>query len=207
MSGLLHQYLCRFIDLSPDELSFIEHYAEIRHFDKKMRLLSVGDQEGYINFVVKGVLKKYFYRNRNEEIITQIAKEGDLICSSVSFLSGVPSEYAIETFEPVSVISFSKKSIEQIYKKSYRMERLGRLIIMDWFLQKEDWEHDRIRLSPKQRFISLLTGSPDLLMRVPQKSLASYLNIKPETFSRYKHLLSQRAKPSVAHQNKVVVHQ
>ena len=192
MSELLHQYLRRFIDLSEEDLSVIEQFAELRHFDKKVQLVHIGEPEPYVNFVLKGVLKKYFYHGRYEEIITQIAKEGDVISSSVSFLSGAPSEYAVETFGPASVVSFSKASIDQIYSRNYTMERLGRLIITDWFLRKEYWEYARIRLSPKQRFISFITGNPDLLTRVPQKSLASYLNIKPETFSRYKHLLTQK---------------
>ena len=192
MSDLIQQYLSRFIELSYDELSLIKELGELRHFDKNVRLVQIGEPELYINFILKGVLKKFFYRKRNEEIITQIAKEGDLISSSVAFLSGAPSEYAVETFEPSSVISFSRKNIEQLYHNNYKMERLGRLIITDWFLQKEYWEYARIRLSPKQRFLDFMSGNPDLLMRIPQKSLASYLNIKPETFSRYKHLLTQK---------------
>jgi hypothetical protein len=66
---------------------------------------------------------------------------------------------------------------------------MGRLIIIDWLLQKEYWENERIKQVPKERFINFITSNPDLLIRVPQKYLASYLNIKPETFSRYKHLL------------------
>ena len=192
MKDLLYQYLRRFINLSQEELSFIQQYAELRHFDKKVRLINIGEQEMYANFVVKGVLKKFFYNNRHEEVITQIAKEGELISSSVSFLSGSKSEYTIEAFEPVTVISYSRENIERIYSSNYRMERLGRLVIMDWFLQKEHWEYIRIKLDPKQRFLFFISNNPDLLLRVPQKSLASYLNIKPETFSRYKHLLAQK---------------
>lgn len=200
MKDLLYQYLCRFIDLSQEELFYIEQFAELRHFEKKVRLINIGEPEVYTNFVVKGVLKKFFYNSRREEIITQIAREGDLISSSVAFLSSSPSDYAIETFEPVSVISFSRDNIERIYGSNYKMERLGRLVITDWFLQKEHWEYNRIKLTPKQRFLAFVSNNPDLLLRVPQKSLASYLNIKPETFSRYKHLLVQ--KPSLSHLHK-----
>ena len=192
MDGLLHAYLHRFMDVSEEEVSFIERYAEVRHFDKKVRLIDIGEPERYLNFVVKGVLKKFFFDRRQEEVITQIAKEGELICSSVSFLAGGASVYAIETIEPATVITFSKDGIEAIYRYSYRMERLGRLIVTDWFIRKEQWELIRLQLSPKQRFLSFITANPNLLIRVPQKSLASYLNIKPETFSRYKHLLTQK---------------
>lgn len=205
MKDLLFQYLRRFVHLSLEELSGLEQYAELRHFDKRIRLINIGEPEAYINFVVKGVLKKFFYGSRNKEIITQIAREGDLISSSVAFLSGSLSDYAVETFEPVSVVSFSRENLERIYKSNPKMERLGRLVITDWFLQKEHWEYNRIKLSPKQRFLSFVSNNPDLLLRVPQKSLASYLNIKPETFSRYKHLLAQKSSHSHLQKNKTVV--
>jgi len=69
------------------------------------------------------------------------------------------------------------------------MNRLGRLITLDWLLQKEIWEHERLRHEPRDRFIRFMNENSELVQRVQQKYLASYLNMKPETFSRYKHLL------------------
>jgi hypothetical protein len=48
---------------------------------------------------------------------------------------------------------------------------------------------DNIRYTTKERFISFMQQNPDLVLRVPQKYLASYLEIQPETFSRLKHLM------------------
>jgi hypothetical protein len=49
-------------------------------------------------------------------------------------------------------------------------------------------------MSPRERFLNFVTKNPELMQRVPQKYLASYLNIKPETFSRFKHLLRNHTK-------------
>jgi len=69
---------------------------------------------------------------------------------------------------------------------------MSRLIITELFLQKEYWELERIRYTTKERFVRFMAENPDLFQRVPQKYLASYLNIKPETFSRLKHLLRNK---------------
>jgi CRP-like cAMP-binding protein len=183
-----YRYLVRFVDISNEEFALLSKFVEVRHLNKKVKLVNIGEKEKYINFVVKGLIRKFFYRQK-EEVITQIAKEGELICSSVSFLSGLNSEYVVETIEPTTVLSISTENVETIYAMGYKMERMGRLIIIDWLLQKEYWENERIKQVPKERFINFITSNPDLLIRVPQKYLASYLNIKPETFSRYKHLL------------------
>jgi hypothetical protein len=69
------------------------------------------------------------------------------------------------------------------------MERLGRLVITEQFLSWEGFDYDRLRLSSSERFVNFIRSNADLLQRIPQKYLASYLNMKPETFSRLKHLV------------------
>ncbi|MEJ7739140.1 MAG: cyclic nucleotide-binding domain-containing protein [Chitinophagaceae bacterium] len=190
----LYKYLLGFINITPEEWASINQFLEIRHFNKHVKLINIGEYERYVNFVNKGLVRKYFYRNQ-EEVITQIAKEGELICSSVSFLSAAVSDYVVETIEPTTVLSISRENMEKLYDMGSRMERMGRLVIIDWLIQKEYWENARIKQLPKERFLRFVSEKPDLLIRVPQKYLASYLNVKAETFSRYKRLLLLRPAP------------
>lgn len=185
------KYLSKFVDISPAEFSVLEPLLEVRHYDKKVKLIDIGEQEGYLNFVVKGLARKYFYKGR-DEVITQIAKEGDLISSSVSFLSSTPSTYVVDTIEPTIFISLSKQSIEELYSVHTKWQRAGRLITTDLLIQKENWDLDRLKYTTKERFVRFVTSNGDLFQRVPQKYLASYLNIQPETFSRLKHFLRKR---------------
>jgi CRP-like cAMP-binding protein len=184
----LREYLFRYMEVTDDEFEFVTSFAEVRTYDKKVKLIDQGDVENYFNFIVKGLARKYFYRD-DEEIITQLAKEGEIISSLVSFLSGEKSLYVVETIEPTTFLSFSKESIEELYQADKKWQRLGRLIITDLFLQKETWELERILYSTQERFVRFVSTNSNLFQRVPQKFLASYLNIQPETFSRLKHLL------------------
>src|SRR5688572_33002330 len=124
------KYLSKYVEISPAEFSILEPLLEVRNYDKKVKLIEIGEQETYLNFVVKGLARKYFYKGR-EEIITQIAKEGDLISSSVSFLSNSPSGYVVETIEPTIFVSVSKQSLEYLYSSDPRWQRAGRLITTD----------------------------------------------------------------------------
>lgn len=184
----LYQYLYRYTNLSRERFDDLRPYLEIRHFGKNVALVETGEVDNYINFVTEGLIRKFFYRHR-EEVITQLAKENELICSSVSFLTGQPSAYVVETIEPSTTISISRENMEKIYEMGSDMERMGKLVTMDWLLQKEYWVNDRITLTPRKRFVKFMNENADLIKRVPQKFLASYLNMKPETFSRYKHYL------------------
>lgn len=188
MVTLLRKYLSQFVNLSEEEWDVLTNEVEVVSYDKKVRLTDIGDVEMNLHFIVKGLARKYFYKGK-DEIITQLAREGELICSSVSFFSGKPSGYIVETIEPTTFYSLHKEKLEAMYKRFPNMEKMSRLIITELFLQKEYWELERIRYTTKERFVRFMGENPDLFQRVPQKYLASYLNIKPETFSRLKHLL------------------
>lgn len=199
MLNMLDKYIGRFLTLTPEELSVLTKVMEVRSYDKKVRLVEPGQTEEYLHFITKGLLRKYFYKG-SHEVITQLAREGELICSSVSFFSGQPSTYVVETIEQSILLSLHKKELENLYTQYPKMETLGRLLITDLFLQKEYWELDRTRYDTKERFVRFVLENTDLFRRVPQKYLASYLNIKPETFSRLKHHLSKRiAETSAPH--------
>lgn len=197
MVSRIKEYIGRFLTLTPEEWNTLAETFEVRTCDKKVKLLEIGEVENYIHFVVKGLARKYFYKE-GEEIITQLAKEGEIISSSVSFLSSQASGYVVETIEPTTLISISKAQIESFYKLDQRWETLGRLIITELFLEKERWELERICFSTRERFVRFVSGNYDLFQRVPQKYLASYLNIKPETFSRLKHLLQKKSSSNIA---------
>lgn len=190
MEAVLGQFVNRYLNLTDEEVAAISAHLQVRQFARRAVLIKEGEQEQYLNLVVKGLLRKFFYKG-SHEVITQLASEGSLISSSVSFLSATPSQYTIEALEPVTVVSLSKDSLDKLYVSLPKMLRLGRLIITDLYLQKEQWEQDHICFDVKQRFMKFVEQHPDLLQRVPQKYIASYLNIKPETLSRLKHHLKQ----------------
>ena len=109
--------------------------------------------------------------------------------SVISFLTGEPSRYKLETIEPFTALSKSKHELESLYSSHKKWEKFGRKLLTSFFLQTEYHNLDNIRYSTKERFVNFMKQNPDLVLRVPQKYLASYLEIQPETFSRLKHLM------------------
>jgi CRP-like cAMP-binding protein len=122
-------------------------------------------------------------------VITHLIKEGRMMGSVISFLTGEPSRYILETIEPVTAYSLSKKDLDQLFSTDKKWDKFGRKIITAFFLQAEYQILDNIRYTTKERFVNFMKQNPDLVLRVPQKYLASYLEIQPETFSRLKHLM------------------
>lgn len=186
---LFQQYLRKFIELSDDEFNqFLKPIIRVRKFDKKELLSRAGEIENYFNFITKGLIRKY-YRKGREEINTQISYEGHIIHCQESFHSRTPSEYFVEAIEPSVVVSVTYDDLESLFASSKKMEHMGRLVITSTMVLKDRWQMQMVKMTPRERFLNFVTKNPELMQRVPQKYLASYLNIKPETFSRFKHLL------------------
>jgi CRP-like cAMP-binding protein len=191
MLEMLRQYVSGYVALTKEEFAVLSDKLVVRNFDKKQQLVGVGDVEEYLNFIVKGLARLYFLKGKTE-VITNIAKEGEIISSSSSFLSGAPSCYNVETLEPCTLLSISRAKLDLAYRENPKIEKLGRLMTIYFVLQKEEWELECMRLDTRERFLRFVGNNPELLMRVPQKYLASYLNMKPETFSRLKHHVKKR---------------
>jgi len=182
-------YLRKFVDLTDEEYQqFLLPYIKIRRFAKKELVTKSGEVENYFNFIIRGLARKY-YKKGKDEINTQISFENHIIHSQESYHSRLPSEYSIEAIEPTIMVAITYDDLERIYDSSKKMEHLGRLIITYTMVVKDRWQMRLTKHTPRERFINFVNKNPELLQRVPQKFLASYLNIKPETFSRFKHLV------------------
>ena len=185
-------FLRRFTPMTDEELyRVLLPVIKIRQFREKEIITRENEIENYFNFITKGLVRKY-YRKDNEEINTQISMEGHLILSQESFHSRTPSEYVIETIEPSTLVSITYDDLEKVYSSSSAMERLGRMVITYSMIIKDRWQMQMVKMTPRERFLNFVSRNPELMQRVPQKFLASYLNIKPETFSRFKHLLKTK---------------
>lgn len=193
---LFLKYLQRFIPLTEKEFQEqILPIIKLRSFEKKQTLITAGEVEDHFNFIVEGLIRK-FYQKGLLQINTQISTEGQMILSQESFHSRQPSEYYIETIEISKVISIRYDDLESLYRSSQKMERLGRLIVTYSMVIKDQWQLQLVKMTSRERFLNFVTKNPELMQRVPQKFLASYLNIKPETFSRFKHLLKEHSRKS-----------
>lgn len=187
------KYLGRFMPITREELIELLGYCEIRRFDKRTIIVQQGEVDNYLNLVVKGLIRKYL-PVRKDEVILQLATEGHVVQSEISFLTRTPSTVILETLEPTLLLSLTYDKMEEALDKFPKGERLGRMILYGMYIKKDQNRYNRLSKSTRQRFFDYIDHHPHMLQRVPQKYLASYLQIKPETFSRLKSLLVKKQK-------------
>ena len=174
-------------EFTAQDLSGLLAYCEIRTFPKRAKLVQDGEVDDYLNLVLKGIVRKYIRVNK-KEMILQLATEGHVVGSEISFLTRQPSLVILETLEPTVMLSLRHDKMEKALEHFPHGERLGRLILTAMYVKKDDRRYLRAYKTTRELFQDYLSQHPHMLQRIPQKYLASYLNIKPETFSRMKSL-------------------
>ena len=185
-------FLNKFILLDEDEFNqIIKPHIQLRRFKRKQIISPAGEVERYMNFIGEGLVRKYFKKG-NEELITQISVEGQLVYSQESLNKQPPSHYFLEAVENTTLVSIEFNNLNRIFATNAKMERLGRLVATEITVLNERWQMMLMKMAPRERFLLFVQRNHELMQRVPQKLLASLLNIQPETFSRFKHLIQAK---------------
>ncbi len=190
----LYNYLHSKLGMTREQLTRLSSKFTIRHFERKSMMLIPGEVDHYFNFIAKGSVRKYVLAGK-KEFTLQLSTEGHFIHAELSFFTRKTSDCFIETIEPTVVFSIKYEDLESMYDEMPELNKLARLMIGEMFLKKEMRDMSYMRNTPRERFLQYVAHHPGMLQRVPQKYIASYLHIKPETFSRLKHLLQQKNNP------------
>lgn len=174
----------KIVVLTKEEEETIRHFLTPKKLRRKQYLLQEGDICKSIAFVEKGVLRSYSMDESGGENIIQFALEGHTIGDLYSFLTGEPATYNIDALEDAELVLISKTAHEELLKILPKYETYTRLQITGAYLAMQKRMTSIISLSLEERYIQLIKSSPDLLQRVPQHMIASFMGLKPETLSR-----------------------
>ena len=187
------RYLDQFYRLTDSEFEQFTADFFLKNIQAKQKLVREGDIEENIYFIAKGILRKYFHRGK-EQIVTGFYKENDICLSANSYFSLKPSSTTIETIEPTICVGINKSDLEKLMNQLSIAEKIFLGILSSLYVKKDAEQINNLRYSKKERFFFLFEIQLDLLQRVHQKHLTSYLEITPETFCRMKRFRYDQAK-------------
>jgi CRP-like cAMP-binding protein len=184
MYELFFQKFNEKVALTPEEQETIKTYLTPKKLRKKQYLLQEGDVCKYIAFVEKGVLREYSVDENGGENIIQFALEGWTISDLYSFLTAEPATYNIDALEDAELVLISKSANEELLKTMPKYETYTRLQITGAYLAMQKRLMSVFSLSLEERYTNLTELYPDIVQRVPQHMIASYMGLTPETLSR-----------------------
>jgi CRP-like cAMP-binding protein len=192
MEDILFDFISKYIDLTKDEKNALLSLDLFHSLKKGTIILKEGQRSKDSYFVLKGCIRTY-YDLDGEEKTTAFYTEMDTF-TPPCVISKTPSEYYISCVED-SIITVSDSDMEvEINSKFPKFETMCR-ILSEELLAKQRIDFDEFKTSsPEQRYLNILQNRPDLIQRVPQYQLASYLGIKPESLSRLRARIIEKSK-------------
>ena len=180
------------VNLTQEEQEVIKSYLTPKKLRKKQYLLQEGDVCKFIAFVEKGALKEYSLDENGNEYIVQFALEGWTISDLYSFLTGEPATYNIDALEDAELALITKSAHEELLQKVPKYETFTRLQITGAYIAMQKRLTSIISTSLEERYANLTALYPNIVQRVPQHMIASYMGLKPETLSRIRRRISSK---------------
>lgn len=154
----------------------------------KTLLLKEGDVSNNVFYLEKGVVRAW-YNNDGKDVTFQFFLENTMFSSLESFKKGLPSMVSFETIEPCVLYKIKKPDAEAFLEEAYENPELRTLFMDALFERMFDYmKHffSFIKDTPQQRYIQLSQQKPEIIKRVPQHYIASYLGITTVHLSRIK---------------------
>jgi len=168
----------------------------IQAFPAKTTLLREGEVATHMYYVKTGCLRLWFNKN-GKDVTFQFFFEDQPVSSLESFILGEPSPFSLETLEPTTVATITRRDWDEVYNlvPKLREQLMG-------FLLKRMGDYGRLFLSrikdsPRERYEALVREHPEILQRIPQHYIASYIGITPVSLSRIRARKS-RKKPGAS---------
>jgi CRP-like cAMP-binding protein len=192
MYNLFFQKFNETVPLSQMEQDIIEAYLTPKKLRKKQYFLQETDVCKYIAFVEKGALRSYTLSDKGTEHIIQFAFEGWIISDLYSFLTAEPAIYNIDCLENAELVLISKSAHDELLQKVPQYETYTRLLLTGAYIAMQRRLTSIISLSLEERYNYFTSLYPDIVQRVPQHMIASYMGLTPETLSRVRKRLSQK---------------
>lgn len=182
MQNVLFEFLSKYISLTEDEKNVLLSLDIFRSLEKGTILLKEGQKSKESYFVLKGCIRTYYVID-GEEKTTAFYTEMEAL-TPPWVVTKTASEYYVSCLEDSILVVSNSDMEEEVNSKFPRFETVCR-ILSEELLAKQRIDFDAFKTSsPEQRYLNLLQNRPDLIQRVPQHQLASYLGIKPQSLSR-----------------------
>ena len=182
MQDVLFDFISKYISLTDDEKNALLALDIFRTAKKGTILLKEGQKSKDSYFVLKGCIRTYYISDDIEKTTAFYTEMEALTPNCV--ISQTPSEYYVSCVED-TILTVSSSDMEaDINNKFPKFETMCRKLAEE-NLAKKEVDFDEFKTSsPEQRYLNLLEKRPDLVQRVPQHQLASYLGMKPQSLSR-----------------------
>jgi len=160
--------------------------------EKGVFLLRQGEKCTYSFFVQRGLLRQYHIDSKGKEHIVQFAPENWFMTDRESVYFNQPSRYFIQALEYTETLQFDEALLLQLSRENPSFVALNTRLLHNHIRHLQQRITQLQSATAKERYLDFIGLYPDLLLRVPQILIASYLGITPESLSRVRKEMARK---------------
>jgi len=180
--------------LTLEDFKTFEKILKLKSFKKGEIILKKGEINDYLSFTVSGVVHQYIFIE-DQSFTIDVKVSGMYFNALKSYVEGSPSMEIHEAVTDVELVYFSKKDFESLFQNNHTYCNIYLKSLEFKFLERENRSFILQHTSASKRFslfMKMNSNANQFLLEVPQKLLASYLALTPETFSKVKKAYFQK---------------
>ena len=187
----LLRYLSQYITLTPEEVDMVLSHAQVVLFPKDKVILEEGQVSREAYFIMSGLIRKYVVVDGDERT-TYFYAEEETVTLYTDGLDPGPSPHYFACVEDTIAIRCADGTGLETFSEFPRFEPVARALGEKNLRAAQNVLTNFMVSSPEERYLHLLKTRPDLIQRVPQYQLASYLGVQPESLSRIRKRLAAK---------------
>ncbi len=188
----INHYLSEVLEIPKDAVSTCTSHYTAKKVAKNEFLLREGEVCNQTLFVEKGLLRMYSIDRNGKEHIIQFAPENWLISDRSSLYFNEKSKYYIEAVEESEVLLLKNDFFTTINQQFPHTAENNDLLLQKHIRNLQNRVNSLLAETAEERYMNFIKMYPDILLRVPQWMVASYLGITPESLSRVRKELARK---------------
>jgi CRP-like cAMP-binding protein len=139
--------------------------------------------------VLEVCVRQYFLVD-GEEKTNNFFTEEQWVISMQSMTNNTPSKHFLECVSECTLVVGNREKEEQLYRQHPKLETVSRKVMEKVFAEQQELSGSYFTDTPEERYLNLMRTRPELLQRIPQYLIASYIGVKPESLSRIRKRLT-----------------
>lgn len=189
---LILQNIAKIVALTAEEEFLFLSKTTTHKYKAKTVLLNASEVCKTSYFVNSGAVRSFNINDNIVEHVLSFACSGWWISDMYSLLSQKPGNLFIQVIEDAEIVLLSKENQEVLFQEIPKLERFFRILTENSLVAHQERLIDNLSLTAEERFQKFCRKYPDLIQKVPQKQIASYLGVTPEFFSKMKSKLLRK---------------
>lgn len=185
----IKDYFKKYVGISEEDFQLFSSKLIRKSFKKGEIILENGQVETYLSFLSDGIVR-FNIPKEDHDLTFGFIFTGNFFSAYDSFLTQTPVSYNTEAITNCIIYQISRDDLEQVYAETKVGNKMGRLAAEQLFLFKMRRELSLLDETATERYLKLFNERPELIRKIPQKYIASYIGVRPQSLSRIRRSIS-----------------